>query len=91
MKFELTPEDEYSPGFDFMGDCYICIEGDGEATIERRVGDSFAPVTLQDGTPMTFAGGGTLFNGTLTCKRAIKHRVKVATTSGITISIVKER
>ncbi len=91
MKFKLSPTDEFSDSFDFVGDCYICIVGEGEVTIERRVGDDFHPVTYEDGLPRTYTGKGVLFNDKLTCRKAIKHRFKVETTEGVTISLIKER
>jgi hypothetical protein len=90
INYTLSPVDEHSPEFDFMGDCYICIEGDGVATIERKLGGWHA-LTLNDGTLMEFSGDGVLFNGTLSCKKSLKHRVRVVTAGGIRINAVKER
>lgn len=91
MKFKLSPTDEYSDTFDFVGDCYICIAGEGEVTIERRVGDDFQPVTYENGLPRTYAGDGVLFNDKITTRKYIKHRFKVSTTKGVQIDIIKER
>ncbi len=91
MNFELKPEDEYSQEFSFKGDCYISIVGDGIVTIERRVGKIFVPMTLQDGTEMTFAGEGVIFNSSISANKEFKHRLKVATSSGLMVDIVKER
>ena len=90
INFELSKEDVFSPEFDFNGDCYLCIEGDGVATIERKLGGWHA-VTSSDGTPMSFTGDGVLFNNKINCKKSIKHRIKVETATGIRITGIRER
>jgi len=91
MNFELKPEDEYSQEFQFKGDCYLSIVGEGVVTIERRVGKAFVPLTTEDGTEMTFAGEGVIFNSVISAKKEFKHRLKVQTAKGLTVEIAKER
>lgn len=91
MIFKLSPTDDYSETFDFVGDCYICIVGEGEVTIERKVGEEFHAVTYENGQHRTYTGEGVLFNDKLTSRKAIKHRFKVSTTSGVQIDLIRGR
>ena len=91
MSFTLTQEEPVSESFDVHGDCYICIEGSGEVAIERKIGDDFKTVTTDRGEPMVFVGSGVLFNDKISCKKAIKHRIKANTSSEVVVDIVKEK
>jgi hypothetical protein len=55
------------------------------------VGKTFVPLTTEDGTEMTLAGEGVIFNSVISAKKEFKHRLKVQTAKGLTVEIAKER
>lgn len=89
MKFELTPTSPVTEPFDVHGDCYICIKGEGEVSIERRLGESYEILTTDRGEPLAFVGDGVLYNNSISCSKAIKHRVVAKTAKTITVELVK--
>lgn len=89
--YTLTAASPTSEAFEVNGSCYICAKGSGVIKIERRVGEEFEILTNERGEAMAFVGDGVLFNNSITCSKAIKHRFTAETDKEITVSIVRGR
>lgn len=91
MKTILDSNNTETEPFEFVGDCYISAVGSGQITILREMGGEYIPMTTDRGELLTFIGDDVLFNGSISCKKRIKHKVEASTTSEIVIDIVRER
>lgn len=91
MNIVLTKDKTETQPFAFLGDCYICAKGQGQISILRDMGGEFVVMTNSAGEELAYLGDGVIFNGSITCKSRIKHKIVAHTESSITISIVTER
>lgn len=88
--FTLSKTNPESKPFSFRGDCYICAEGKGSIKILREMGNSYKPVTNENGVALEWASdGGLAFNGHITCNARLNH--KIVTTGDMIVTVIVEK
>ena len=86
----LSKDRSRTEPFTPKGDVYICVKGEGKLRFLRDMGNSYEPVTDQDGEELIYLGdkeGGIIFNSHITCNGRIKHVVEVITTTSAIVTV----
>jgi hypothetical protein len=90
LKGALT-KDNQDVNFTFLGECNICLEGDGTVEIQRDIGNGYSTLTDGQGRKMVFVSdGGVLFNSALTYNKKYNYKLVGTTETEISYTISPE-
>lgn len=79
MRGKLTKDSKISPEFAFLGECHMCIYGDGIVELQRKLGDEFKAMTRPDGEPLVFVADPDMnniaFNNCISSNKRFTYRL----------------